>query len=192
MPRVVDQEQRRREITHALWLVIATDGIDAVSLRRVAEAAGVSIGRIQHYFADKDALLLHGIAEFAAAARRAYESVEGDAAERLTRLLTQRIPTTQTGRTAVAIWHSYLGWAPRRTEAVAAVRDAVAAGDRLAAELVSELTGLPPARARERARWLTSAADGLAQRVMLGTVSGRTAIAQVRSAVAGLGQQRAG
>jgi AcrR family transcriptional regulator len=37
--------------------LIARDGLDAVSIRRVATAAGVSIGAVQHHFPTKDALL---------------------------------------------------------------------------------------------------------------------------------------
>ena len=48
MPKVVDHEQRRSEITMALWLVIYEEGIDGVSFRAVARAAGVSVGRVQH------------------------------------------------------------------------------------------------------------------------------------------------
>src|SRR5690625_2815459 len=56
MPRIVDHAARRTEIVYALWAVIHEKGLDSVSFRAVAEAAGVSIGRIQHYFASKEEL----------------------------------------------------------------------------------------------------------------------------------------
>lgn len=58
MPRQVDHEQRRREIADALWRVVADEGVDAVSLRKVAGAAGVSMGLVQHYFHTRDEMLL--------------------------------------------------------------------------------------------------------------------------------------
>ena len=48
MPKIVDPEQRRTEIIHGLWAVIYEHGIHAVTYQAVAQAAGVSVGRIQH------------------------------------------------------------------------------------------------------------------------------------------------
>src|SRR5690606_5279156 len=60
MPRIVDHAERRAQIVMALWMVIAERGIEGVSLRTVAAAADVSMGRIQHYFGTKEALVLAG------------------------------------------------------------------------------------------------------------------------------------
>ena len=43
-------EQRRTAIIHAVWQVIAERGMGAVTMRTVAAAAGVSVGRIQYWF----------------------------------------------------------------------------------------------------------------------------------------------
>lgn len=42
----------------ALWRIAAARGLEAVSLREVAVEAGVSIGRVQHYFASKDQMVV--------------------------------------------------------------------------------------------------------------------------------------
>lgn len=57
MPKVVDQRARRRQIVDAVWSLIADGGLEAVSLRHVAKAAGVSVGLVQHYFGDKDEMV---------------------------------------------------------------------------------------------------------------------------------------
>jgi AcrR family transcriptional regulator len=57
VPKVVDHGQRRGEMVAALWRVAAYEGLEAVSLSRVADEAGVSKGRVQHYFGTRDALL---------------------------------------------------------------------------------------------------------------------------------------
>jgi AcrR family transcriptional regulator len=57
MPKVVDHEQRRRELGHAVWRVIRRDGIDQASVRTVAEEAGWSTGALRHYFATQSELL---------------------------------------------------------------------------------------------------------------------------------------
>ena len=58
MPRVVDVQQRRDEITGAAARVIARSGIEAATMREVAAEAGWTTGVITHYFTDKRDLLL--------------------------------------------------------------------------------------------------------------------------------------
>jgi AcrR family transcriptional regulator len=57
VPKQVDHEQRRRLLTEAVYAVISTQGFEAVSLRDVAERAGVSMGTVQHYFPTKRQML---------------------------------------------------------------------------------------------------------------------------------------
>ncbi len=59
MPRVVDIEQRRAELTDATARLIAKSGIGAATMRDVAAEAGWTTGALTHYFADKRELLLH-------------------------------------------------------------------------------------------------------------------------------------
>jgi AcrR family transcriptional regulator len=57
MPKVVDHEERRRELAGAVWRVILRDGVEGVSVREVAAEAGWSTGALRHYFGTKDDLL---------------------------------------------------------------------------------------------------------------------------------------
>lgn len=57
MPKKVDHDARRREIADALLALAAAEGLESVSLRHVAAAAGVSMGAVQHYFHTKDEML---------------------------------------------------------------------------------------------------------------------------------------
>ncbi|QUQ66934.1 TetR/AcrR family transcriptional regulator [Kutzneria sp. CA-103260] len=57
MPKVVDHEQRRREIAAAVWRLASTHGLESVSLRQVAAEAGVSMRLVQYYFETKDRML---------------------------------------------------------------------------------------------------------------------------------------
>jgi AcrR family transcriptional regulator len=50
-------EARRREIADAVLAIVAEHGLQAVSLTEVAARAGVSPGRVQHYFPAKQALV---------------------------------------------------------------------------------------------------------------------------------------
>jgi len=59
MPKVVDVEATKMRIVKATWQVITTKGIQSVSMRRVASAAGCTSGLITHHFTDKDELVTY-------------------------------------------------------------------------------------------------------------------------------------
>ncbi len=61
MPRLVDHEARRVAIAEAIFEVIGSRGLEAVSLRDVAAQAGVSMGAVQHYFESKEQMLLFAL-----------------------------------------------------------------------------------------------------------------------------------
>jgi AcrR family transcriptional regulator len=66
MPKRVDHDERRRQLTEALLRIASTRGLQAVSMREVAAEAGVSLRLVQYYFTDKQTLLNSGLAELAA------------------------------------------------------------------------------------------------------------------------------
>lgn len=76
MPRRVDVEQQREMLAGAAARLVARAGLEAVSLRTTAAEAGVSMGRVQHYFATKDDLLLEAL-------KHAYRGMEARIEERL-------------------------------------------------------------------------------------------------------------
>jgi TetR/AcrR family transcriptional regulator, transcriptional repressor of bet genes len=64
MPRKIDTEQHEKQkvdIAKAVWRLAGRAGLESVSLREVATEAGVSLGRVQYYFPNKDAMLLFGL-----------------------------------------------------------------------------------------------------------------------------------
>lgn len=71
MPKIVDHEERRREVLDATWRVIGRVGLEATTVRRIAEEAGYSQGVLAHYFHDKSDILIsaHQLAYSRARAR---------------------------------------------------------------------------------------------------------------------------
>ncbi|GAA2465943.1 TetR/AcrR family transcriptional regulator [Winogradskya humida] len=61
MPKQVDVRERRTLIADALMRVAAAQGLEAVSVRHVAAAAGVSVGMVQHYFRTKDEMMVFAL-----------------------------------------------------------------------------------------------------------------------------------
>jgi AcrR family transcriptional regulator len=58
VPKQVDHQERRRQIAEAVFRLAGRQGLDSVTLRHVAAAAGISMGQVQHYFATKDEMLM--------------------------------------------------------------------------------------------------------------------------------------
>jgi AcrR family transcriptional regulator len=85
---------RKAALTEALLGIVAERGLDQVSVREVASAAGVSIGTVQHYFPTKDEMLAAAFAEVVRRVRLRLESVElGDDVRRnLSAVLREFLP----------------------------------------------------------------------------------------------------
>jgi AcrR family transcriptional regulator len=61
MPKVVDHEQRRREIADGALKIIAEAGVTAVTFRNLATATGWPVGVLNHYFAHRRDLLMSAL-----------------------------------------------------------------------------------------------------------------------------------
>jgi TetR/AcrR family transcriptional regulator, transcriptional repressor of bet genes len=99
MPKVVDHEQRRAELATAVWRLASRDGLEAVTVRRVAEEAGWSTGAVVHYFSDKEDLLLF-----------AFSTV----ADRVRTRLVEALPIEKEQQAEVRVWFAFLGLALTR------------------------------------------------------------------------------
>ncbi|MBP2471303.1 AcrR family transcriptional regulator [Crossiella equi] len=58
----MDADEQKALIAGAMWRLADRGGLERISMREVAAEAGVSTGRVQHYFRSKDELLRHGLA----------------------------------------------------------------------------------------------------------------------------------
>lgn len=103
VPKVVDVEAQREELGAAVARLVARSGLEVVSLRSVAAEAGVSMGRVQHYFASKDELLLDAL-------QRAYRRME--------QRIDSRLVDDSAGTAAVAVLTELLGVDPDSRDAI--------------------------------------------------------------------------
>ena len=173
VPKLVDHDVRRREIAQAVWAVIAERGIEGVTLRSVAAEAGVSVGRIQHYYASREELVRDSCRELLKAATQRFEAA-GDATpvERLRRLILGRIPTTPEFAIGTSIWLAYEAKSVDDPVIAELVKRGHAGGVREPAALVGEC-GVADAPAV--ALRLMATAEGLAIRVLVGGLEPRAA-----------------
>ena len=173
MPRVVDTNARRDEICRAVWTVIARDGVEAVTLRAVAHTAGVSVGRIQHYYPNRVELLRDSCRRILDLAATVADDTRGSAATRLSRCLHAQIPTTPEFATGVTVWLSFV--TQRANDPVIAdlVRHGHEAGVTTIAALLRDLGATQP---EQNALQLQALTEGLSLRVVAGSLSPEAAI----------------
>lgn len=57
MPRKIDRDQRKAQLAEAVWRIVLARGIGAVSVRSVADEAGVAVGSLRHVFPTRAQLL---------------------------------------------------------------------------------------------------------------------------------------
>lgn len=188
MPRIVDHEQRRSELAQALWQVIYERGIDGVSFRAVAEAAGVSVGRVQHYFADKEELIHHGCRHMVTAAEAAFGPDPGDpdpgrARAALLDLLRSPVPQDETFRQGAAVWAAYQAKAVSDPGIAEIVVDAAAGRRRILSTLLTTARGGGGQETGTDALLLAALSEGLAQRVLVGELPAEEALGMIAAEV---------
>lgn len=171
MPRRVDHDARRAEIVQGVWAVIAEGGIDAVRMRRVAKAAGVSVGRIQHYFTDRADLVRASARAMIDAAATGYGpggAGESQASrETVWDMVAHVLPTSPSRRVGVTLWLAYVAASVEDPELASILADAKRGQHDVVAEVLANL-GVD--RARDAARRLIGLADGLSTQVLVGAV----------------------
>ncbi|HEX5825912.1 MAG TPA: TetR/AcrR family transcriptional regulator [Candidatus Limnocylindrales bacterium] len=158
---------RRTEIATVAARVIAAEGIARTSLRGIASEMGVTIGTLTHHFRDRDDLLRTAFEVSVREAReRAEQSAAGlDGVPLVAALLAEALPTNEDRRVEAAVWLAF------SLSAVTNLDHAAMCG-RLYEEFEGALAealcgaGVSAGAARDRARLLIAAADGIALRAL--------------------------
>jgi AcrR family transcriptional regulator len=107
MPAPVDHNRRRQEIAEIAWDIISQVGLDAVTIREIAAAAGYSTTIVTHYFASKRELLLYTYQAAAAHAQKRVDQVLAHDAGDLQGYLEALLPLDQNG---VRDWRVYFAF----------------------------------------------------------------------------------
>ena len=111
MPKLVDHAARREQIADAVLRSVARRGLEATTVREVAEEAGCSTGVLAHYFRDKKEMLQFALN---VATRRATKRALKAAARRapgdgLREVLLGALPLDAGRRAEWTIWVAFIG-----------------------------------------------------------------------------------
>jgi TetR/AcrR family transcriptional repressor of bet genes len=181
MPRQVDHQERRHQIAEAVCRLVGRRGMDGVTLRHVAAEAGVSMGRVQHYFTTKDEMLLFA---FHAISDRVEQRIgvaagrvgEGSSTRDLVRvLLVEMLPLSEPARAEAPVLLAFLAKAVVEPALAGPLREG-GGGLRefVAAQIRSAGGELDPVR---EAVTLLALVDGLMTQMLIGHADADTAVA---------------
>lgn len=174
---------KRAEIVRGVWAVIAQQGLAAVSVRSVATAAGVSPGRVQHYFTTKTELVRASVEAMLDGAVDANPQALADPADPRTlwSLLTHAIEPAASSRAGASIYFNFVAASvsdPWIGSQLAQARGGVV--DEVEACLQAQ--GVE-AEVRGAALELTLLAEGATQAVFLGWCCPEQALDSIRWAI---------
>lgn len=110
MPKVVDHGSRRREIAFAVWRAVGRVGLDAVTVRDIADEAGYSTGVLAHYFEGKDEMLVYALRVSTERALQRLEERGGESGlESLRDGLAGCLPLDEARRDEWRVWLAFWG-----------------------------------------------------------------------------------
>ncbi|MFI9402060.1 TetR/AcrR family transcriptional regulator [Nocardia sp. NPDC052316] len=186
MPKQVDHQERRQQIAAAVCRLAATHGLEGVSLRHVAAEAGVSMGRVQHYFKTKDEMLLFTFGTISEGIEhRVTQAVSAlpqppDARSLVRALLVEMMPIGDHAKAEMPMWIAFFARAVVEPQLAELLRHGTRSLHGFVAEQIgnarptSDLTSIDADR---EADILLSLTDGLMMRLMVGGIDPETALA---------------
>jgi AcrR family transcriptional regulator len=114
VPKQVDHDARRRELTSAVRRVVGSGGLESLTVRAIAKESGWSTGVLAHYFDSRAELLRAAFQDVYAAAQARIEArlaEHDDAIEGIRAALGEAVPLTESLRTDTTVWWAFVGLA---------------------------------------------------------------------------------
>jgi AcrR family transcriptional regulator len=180
VPKLVDQDARRRHVADTVVRIIGTRGIEAATVRVVAAEAGVSAGAVQRCFATRAELLRfvlqHINVRFTArvAARMARQPDPADEALWLRVVIDEMLPVDDERRLTSAATLALLAYSATEPQAAEVMRAAYAGAHTFFTRAFTE----------ESAIGLYAVINGLQGPLIVGAITPEQAWSVVNAAIA--------
>ena len=181
-----EHESTRRAIAVAACEVVADLGPTALSVRRVALAAGVSAGRVQHYYPDRLSLLLAAFDQIqaeVAEAVRARTEPEEEPRELVEAILTELIPVDAASAARLRVMSGFETLSLTEPLIARRLHEGHAALLELLEHLLCRCALAPGHAARDTAELLLALAEGLSWQVLLGHQASEPSLSLLRRTV---------
>ena len=111
MSRKADRPAQQAQLSRAVWDVLANQGIERLTIRAVAAAAGCTTGLVMHRFPNRRALLRHARQLLHERTRERVEALEAEAAsprDALRAVLAQGMALAEETAAESIVWMGFL------------------------------------------------------------------------------------
>ena len=110
MPKIVDHEERRKQIAEATWRVIFNQGMKGATVRNIAQEAGLSLGALRHYFSTQDELLSFAMRLVKERATQRIQDIamrEMSPKEKMVQILLELVPVDEQRMAEMEVWFAF-------------------------------------------------------------------------------------
>src|SRR5687767_11794355 len=109
------EERRKRQILPAVIAVVAEDGFDGATMRKIADRAGVSVGMLSYYYRNKRDMIQDALRDAHERATREVDVTAGDdfGPDRIQVLFENMLERSTSGSFPLAFWLAYWSEAAR-------------------------------------------------------------------------------
>ncbi len=110
MPKKVNHEEKRRSLAEATWRIICKEGLEAVSVRRVANEANMSLGALRYYFENQSELIRFSINMISEHIHERFAKIrfEEDPLKHIVTVVSQFMPIDEERRIEGEVWLSFI------------------------------------------------------------------------------------
>lgn len=128
MPKIVNHEERKRQIAKAMWRVILDKGMEGATVRNIAEEAGLSLGALRHYFSNQDDLLVYAMTLVQErATERIVTVVQQDLPpkEKVMAVLLEIVPVNEETLAEMEVWFAFMAYVKHRKDELGVPLDGI-------------------------------------------------------------------
>lgn len=111
MPRIVNHDTRREELTQHVWQLIRKQGLSGVTIRNLSQESGWSSGAIRHYLPTREQLLTFAAEQLDKQAEKRLRHLPytGNPLQDFQQLLHNLLPLDDETRTWMEVWLAFTG-----------------------------------------------------------------------------------
>lgn len=106
MPKIVDHAKQKIKVAEATWRLILKEGIEAASVRKIADEAGISPGSMRHYFSTQSELFAYSMELVSDRVKSNIQSITftGDILQDVQTLLFELLPLDKNKSAEMEVW----------------------------------------------------------------------------------------
>ncbi|NMF01463.1 TetR/AcrR family transcriptional regulator [Aneurinibacillus aneurinilyticus] len=113
MPKLIDHEERRKQIAEATWDVILEQGMEGATVRNIAKKAGLSLGALRHYFSTQEELLVYTmklVKEKATARINKISIQDLHPKEKVLKIILEIVPINDETMAEMKVWFTFTAY----------------------------------------------------------------------------------